>query len=132
MKDEGFNIHIKTDWEQTGFCFGGNEHNCGTWMDKMGSAWMNKGIPGTPRDGAPVELVALQYSVLSFLDELNAKGLFAHKGVKRSSFKDWAAMIKQNFNVCFYIPESVDTGSTDYCLDSKLIKRRGIYKDTFA
>ena len=98
----------------------------------MGSAWMNKGVPGTPRDGAPVELVALEYSVLSFLDELSAKGLFAHKGVKRASFKDWAAMIKQNFNVCFYIPESVDTGSTDYCLDSKLVKRRGVYKDTFA
>ena len=132
MVDEGFDIRIETDWEQTGFCFGGNQHNCGTWMDKMGSAWMNKGVPATPRDGAPVELVALQYSVLSFLDELNKKGLFAHKGVKRASFGDWATLIKQSFNACFYIPESVDTGSTDYCLDSKLIKRRGVYKDTFA
>ena len=72
MKENGFNIKVEADLEQTGFCFGGNPDNCGTWMDKMGSApSINKGEPATPRDGAPIELVGLQYSVLSFLAKLN-------------------------------------------------------------
>jgi glycogen debranching enzyme len=75
MKDNGFNIKIVTDWA-LGFSFGGNKDNCGTWMDKMGSAPSNKGVPATPRDGAAIELVALQYSVLSFLGELAALGKF--------------------------------------------------------
>ena len=71
MQDQGFNVKISCD-QDTGFCFGGNEFNCGTWMDKMGSKWdVNKGVPATPRDGAPIELVAMQYSVLTWLASLS-------------------------------------------------------------
>ena len=45
-------------------------------MDKMGSSHKtgNKGIPATPRDGAPIELTALLYSSLRFMEELVSNG----------------------------------------------------------
>jgi len=94
----------------TGFVLGGNQLNCGTWMDKMGSSYQNKGIPATPRDGAPIELTAMLYSSLRFLEELYDLGIIDRKGVKLQgtvelTFKQWADKIYLNFERCYWIPE---------------------------
>jgi glycogen debranching enzyme len=83
MSDEGFNIDIEVDWS-TGLIKGGNERNCGTWMDKMGESERagTKGLPGTPRDGAPVEITGLLASALRWLDGLSKRNAFPFKGVE--------------------------------------------------
>lgn len=86
MSDKGFNIEVKVDWT-TGIIFGGNEFNCGTWMDKMGESAKagTKGKPGSPRDGAPVEIIGLLKSTLRWLNELSNAGKFPFKGVEAES-----------------------------------------------
>ena len=91
MKDAGFDIDIYVNWK-TGFIFGGSKYNCGTWMDKMGESEKagTKGVPGTPRDGAPVEIVGLVKSTLRWLDELVREGAFPFEGVVASS--EWLSI----------------------------------------
>ena len=83
MRDEGFNIDIRVDWK-TGLILGGSSWNCGTWMDKMGESEKagTKGVPGTPRDGAPVEITGLLKSTLRWLDDLSRSGKFPFEGIE--------------------------------------------------
>ena len=98
MKLEGFDIDVYVDWD-TGIVFGGSQFNCGTWMDKMGESERagSKGVPGTPRDGAAVEITGLLYSTLKWVTELNENEQYAYTGVDtkigKVAFKDWAAKI---------------------------------------
>lgn len=131
MRDEGFQIDICTDWK-TGFIHGGNRWNCGTWMDKMGESELagNRGVPSTPRDGAPIEIIALLKSTLDWLAVLPE---FGFKGVQKDSnsfisFSEWAQLLEDSFERHFYIPEDA-SADKEYALQPELIKRRGIYKD---
>ncbi|KXN86634.1 Glycogen debranching enzyme [Leucoagaricus sp. SymC.cos] len=135
MTDKGFNIEVAVDW-QTGLIFGGNQSNCGTWMDKMGESVKagTKGVPGTPRDGAPVEITGLLASTLRWLDGLSASGLFPFKGVRVTkrivTYGEWAHLIRENFEKCYYIP--VDpSDDVNYDIQSRIVNRRGIYKDVY-
>ena len=136
MKSEGFNIEIHVDW-RTGIIFGGNQYNCGTWMDKMGESEKagSKGIPGTPRDGAPIELTGLLYGTLMWLSQLHIDGKYKWSSVKNAdghdvSLEDWALKIRRHFEKCYYVPlDSKD--DAQYDVDSSIINRRGIYKDIY-
>ncbi|XP_030388074.1 glycogen debranching enzyme isoform X2 [Scaptodrosophila lebanonensis] len=132
MVDQGFNNHIGVHPE-TGFVFGGNNANCGTWMDKMGSSDKagNRGRPSTPRDGSAVELIGLQYAVLRFMQSLSERKLIPHTGVERKgpngeqtkwSYKDWADRIEKNFEKHFFVTETEK---------APLANKKCIYKDTY-
>ena len=150
MQDGGFDVDVACD-AATGFAHGGNALNCGTWMDKMGSSARagNRGVPATPRDGAAVEIVALQHAVLARLARLHRAGIYPHPGVcvPRASGDDsphagghhrlrlltyaaWAARIARSFHRCFYVPPApADDAAFD--VDARLVHRRGIYKDSY-
>lgn len=106
MTDEGFNINISMN-KNNGFIYGGNKHNCGTWMDKMGSAhFVNKGLPASSRHGANIELISLLYYSLVFFNNFfnerkEYKDLTLLKlGSKKQlviKLSDWAELIKINF-----------------------------------
>lgn len=130
MKDQGFNNQIGTN-PNTGFVFGGNEANCGTWMDKMGSSDKagNRGVPTTPRDGSAVEIVGLQYAGLRFLQKMAQSQLIPYDSVERTgkggektawSFKKWADLVKDNFDKEFYTTPEM----------GELVNKAGIYKDS--
>ena len=136
MKEEGFQIDIKVDWE-TGLIFGGNQWNCGTWMDKMGESERagSKGVPGTPRDGAAIEITGMLYSCLAWVNELNKEGKYSQSGVtldggKKVTFAEWAGKIKANFERCFYVPRDPKEDK-QYDVNTAIVNRRGIYKDLY-
>lgn len=139
MTDKGFNIDIEVDWK-TGIIFGGSQYNCGTWMDKMGESEKagSKGVPGTPRDGAAVEITGLLKSTLRWVIGLNKKGLFPYKGVQavidgkqtEVSYQKWNDLLQENFERCYYIP-NLSSEDSKYDVDANIINRRGIYKDLY-
>jgi glycogen debranching enzyme len=136
MKPEGFQIDIKVDWE-TGLIFGGSQSNCGTWMDKMGESEKagSKGVPGTPRDGAAVEITGLAYSAISWVATLNKEGQYAYSGVKNDqggevSFATWAGKMKASFEKCYYVPMD-SKEDVNFDVNSSMVNRRGIYKDLY-
>jgi glycogen debranching enzyme len=79
--------------------YGGNEWNCGTWMDKMGSATSNRGVPSTSRHGANIEINALVYKVLRII--------FQHKLSFDKELIElvikWKENIEANFDQLFYL-----------------------------
>jgi glycogen debranching enzyme len=136
MKDEGFNVEIHVDWE-TGLVHGGSQLNCGTWMDKMGESEKahNKGIPGTPRDGAAIEINGLLKSCLRFVTELNERGLFKYTEVAKNDgstipLKEWHDLIQKKFEWAYYVP-SDQNDDFNFDVDPSIINRRGIYKDLY-
>ncbi|PRP75329.1 putative glycogen debranching enzyme Gdb1 [Planoprotostelium fungivorum] len=139
MRDEGFNIRVYTDWSN-GFVFGGNVWNCGTWMDKMGESQKagSQGFPGTPRDGADVEIVGMLKSTLRWLSSLHEQKKFPHAGVevkqgdgttKKVTFKEWDQLVQRNFENYFYVPEDPKQDEA-YHVRTEHVNRRGIYRDT--
>lgn len=136
MKDEGFNVEVNVDWE-TGLIHGGSQSNCGTWMDKMGESDKagSTGIPGTPRDGAAVEINGLLKSCLRFVLQLHKSGKFKFTEVSKPdgskiSLEAWDKLVQENFERCFYVPKDPQDDHK-YEIDSTIVNRRGIYKDLF-
>ncbi|KAJ5542249.1 hypothetical protein N7535_004671 [Penicillium sp. DV-2018c] len=136
MKPNGFQIDVNVDWN-TGLIFGGNQDNCGTWQDKMGESVKagNKGVPGTPRDGAAIEITGLLYSALTWVSRLYESKAYTYDGVdigdgKKITFAEWAHKIKENFERCYYVPLH-HTEDSQHDVDPKIVNRRGIYKDLY-
>ncbi|KAK6465415.1 glycogen debranching enzyme [Scheffersomyces coipomensis] len=136
MKYEGFDVEVAVDWE-TGLVRGGSQFNCGTWMDKMGESEKSgsKGVPGTPRDGAAVELQGLLKSALRFVNKLHSQGSFEYTEVEKPdgskiSLKGWEQLLQDNFEKQFFVP--IDPNDDDkYVINKSLVNRRGIYKDLY-
>ena len=136
MNYNGFHISLYTDWK-TGFIFGGNKSNCLTWMDKMGSSVKakNKGVPATPRLGAPIELTSLLYIGLKFMKMLYSEGYSNYKGITTTKFcityEDWKNKVKNNFEQHFWIPEE-EAQFCKYKVESDYVISKGIFKDCYS
>nr|KAJ3421054.1 hypothetical protein HK105_004624 [Polyrhizophydium stewartii] len=146
MRSEGFDIAISTPWATAspdrGFVHGGNRWNCGTWMDKMGDSQKagTRGVPATPRDGSPVEIIGLLKGILHWLSgDVHVKGKewWKWSGVKVSvngqerpvEYAEWDALVGKSFETLFYIPLDPAEDKRHLIERPELVSRRGIYKD---
>ncbi|KAJ1518039.1 hypothetical protein HMI55_003689 [Coelomomyces lativittatus] len=137
MRPEGFHVQIHVD-ASTGFVKGGNLWNCGTWMDKMGDSGATHGFPATPRDGAPIEITALVYSTLMWLQTLVDRKWWKVTGVtvppsstgsSSSNFWSWgywAELIHQHFEPLYYVPPLMPTEVSSTTSDVLTLE---MYKD---
>jgi len=136
MNPEGFEMNIFTDWS-SGFIFGGNQYNCGTWMDKIGSNSRvgNKSVPSTPRNGAAIEIIGLLSSSLRWIQQKYNEGKYPYAGVSIKngdqfiSWESWRQLIISNFESWFYIPVKPEHDK-HYLIEPSHVSVRGIYKDT--
>ena len=90
------------------------------------TTWME-----VPRDGAPIEVTALLYNFLAFIEKLQSSKTYSYKGVTLQngefmSFTEWKLLIEQTFEVLYWIPKS---GFSEYIVP-ELVGVTGIYKDT--
>ncbi|XDV47734.1 hypothetical protein PO909_017297 [Leuciscus waleckii] len=137
MRDEGFNVEAKVNPE-TGFVYGGNRFNCGTWMDKMGESDKahNRGVPATPRDGSAVEIVGLSKSAVRWLMMMNESGNYPYSSVtihrdgaeQSISYKEWNQLIQENFERLFYVSDDPADPNEQH---PDLVHKKGIYKDSY-
>ncbi|OBZ85799.1 Glycogen debranching enzyme, partial [Choanephora cucurbitarum] len=139
MSDPGFNIDIDVDWS-SGVLVGGNTWNCGTWMDKMGESAKakNKGHPGTSRDGAPCEITGLLKSALRWVNQLIDRKEYQWKGIDQVeqveggtvTYQYWDKLLQQHFERVYYVPLE-KSEDEKYDVITKIVNRRGIYKDVY-
>ncbi len=132
MTDEGFNVrfgpHPAPAFVHSGLVAGGNAANCGTWMDKMGSsaAWGNKGIPATPRCGAPVEITGLVFKVLTWAEQTlgDAGGV---------DLREWRQQLLKSAHPLYFIPTDA-SDDEKYLVRSTLVSQvnRGYLRDVAA
>jgi glycogen debranching enzyme len=96
MKERGFHVDVHVDG-RTGLIIGGNELNCGTWMDKMGSSDKtgNRGIPATSRFGANIEINGLALRVLYALSQWEDFNL-------PTQLLDWLDRLGDHFDKSFW------------------------------
>ncbi|XP_076827095.1 glycogen debranching enzyme-like isoform X2 [Brachyhypopomus gauderio] len=132
MRDEGFNVEAKVNLD-TGFVYGGNRFNCGTWMNKMGESDKagNRGTPATPRDGSAVEIVGLCKSAVRWLVQMNKSGHFPYssvsvRGDESLTYEEWNQRIQDNFEKTFYVSRD----PKDPHEHLHLVHKTGIYKDS--
>ena len=98
MQWTGFNVRVWVD-SDAGLVVGGNEFNCGTWMDKMGSSSSNRGIPATSRHGANIEINGLVLRVLNWVIK---HSVFPN----RPEFLHWRDLLQKSFDSAFWNPSS--------------------------
>jgi len=142
MQSDGFNVEVRLDLS-TGFLYGGNVNNCGTWMDKMGESRQagSFGIPATPRDGAAIEIVGLLKSALRWFSTLSQLDGFPYSGVmvevthndsktlEMLPYSEWNQLVQRSFESWFYVPVDPTLDSAHH-IKRQYVFRRGLYKDS--